>query len=188
MRVFFAVLGLFTFIGLASKSAAETSIDEVFAACKTTVNVEDQQLCKSAIGDYIGEKRSMGRRAEQLMRQLARAAKYNRVDPGSVLIGLEVVQKSTLSRAAKRRAIANAVQFVDLESQLSPSFDSIPDALNQALGKEMDGFELVTSEGSTYSIISTYASTQKLCRVVSLETNLAFAIETFCKAKGGEWR
>ena len=75
MRVFFAVLGLFTFIGLASKSAAETNIDEVFAACKTTVNVEDQQLCKSAIGDYVGEKRSMGRRAEQLMRQLARAAK-----------------------------------------------------------------------------------------------------------------
>ena len=130
----------------------------------------------------------MERRAAQVMRHLGRAAKYDRIDAGSILIGLKIVQKSEMSKSAKKRAISNAIQFVDLRSQLNPSFQNAPDTLIRALGTEKDGFELVTSEGSTYSIISTYASPERLCRVVSLETSLAFAIESFCKIKGGEWR
>lgn len=188
MRVAFAVLAFFAVLGVAPKSSATTDIDAVFVACKTVATNEDQQLCESVIGLYIGETRSMGRRAAQVMRHLGRAAKHNRIDAGSILIGVKIVQKSEMSKSAKKRAISNAFQYVDLGSQLNPSFNNAPDTLIQALGTEQDGFELVTSEGSTYSIISTYASTERLCRVVSLETSLAFAIESFCKIKGGEWR
>jgi len=188
MRVAFAFLALFAFLGIATRSSATTDIDAVLVACKTVVSVEDQQLCESAIGLYIGETRSMERRAAQVTRHLGRAAKYDRIDAGSILIGLKIVQKSEMSKSAKNRAISNAIQFVDLRSQLNPSFQNAPDTLIRALGTEKDGFELVTSEGSTYSIISTYASPERLCRVVSLETSLAFAIESFCKIKGGEWR
>lgn len=188
MRILFAAVALVTSMGLATSSYAAGSIDAVFAACKAVATTEERQLCQGAMDDYLGTGRSMGRRAETLMRQLSRAAEFDRVDPGSVVIGLEIIQKSEMPKTAKKRAFANALQFSDLETHLSPSFASAPQALSRALNEEMDGYDLITSEGSTYSIVSTFASSQRLCRVVSLETKLAFAIKTFCKIKGGEWQ
>ena len=60
--------------------------------------------------------------------------------------------------------------------------------LYNALDKEKDGFSSTSPSGESFSIVSTYANAAKLCRLVEFESSEAFYAETFCKAKGGEWR
>ena len=62
-------------------------------------------------------------------------------------------------------------------------------SLMTALDKQQDGYSgLIAETGETFIIQSTSANNIKLCRVVSIDTNNRFIIESFCKAKGGMWR
>ena len=59
----------------------------------------------------------------------------------------------------------------------------------QALDSESDGYEGITKEtGEKFKIRSTYASSARLCRLVEISGSGSFFGESFCKAKGGEWR
>ena len=61
-------------------------------------------------------------------------------------------------------------------------------AIVAALDSQPDGFSGVTRNGERFRIVSTSASSTELCRVVSIEQSNRFAVESFCKAKGGTWR
>ena len=59
----------------------------------------------------------------------------------------------------------------------------------QALSSQPDGYSAVDSAtGEKFKIVSTSANAVRLCRVVSIEQENRFVVETFCKAKGGHWR
>ena len=59
----------------------------------------------------------------------------------------------------------------------------------QALSSQPDGYSAVDrSTGEKFKIVSTSANAVRLCRVVSIEQENRFVVETFCKAKGGQWR
>ena len=59
----------------------------------------------------------------------------------------------------------------------------------QALSSQPDGYSAVDSvTGEKFKIVSTSANAVRLCRVVSIEQTNRFVVETFCKAKGGQWR
>jgi len=59
----------------------------------------------------------------------------------------------------------------------------------QALSSQPDGYSTVDrSTGEKFKIVSTSANAVRLCRVVSIEQENRFVVETFCKAKGGQWR
>lgn len=59
----------------------------------------------------------------------------------------------------------------------------------QALSSQPDGYSAVDSAtGEKFKIVSTSADAVRLCRVVSIEQENRFVVETFCKAKGGQWR
>jgi hypothetical protein len=62
-------------------------------------------------------------------------------------------------------------------------------SLFQALDSMPDGTqnELVEKLG-TFRIISTHANSERLCRLVEIRTGDEYVGESFCKAKGGEWR
>ena len=182
------LLVLLCFFVLPSRGMAQGSIPAVLSSCETLATVAAEKACGDSIADFIGTDRAAARQAERVIRQLSWAANSNRVDADAIFIGLELVQRSDLPKVAKQRAFAVASKISPLDDQINPSFGAIPPELTEALGAEMDGFELLTPEGETYTIVSTFASSEKLCRVVSLETRLTFAIESFCKVKGGEWR
>ena len=62
-------------------------------------------------------------------------------------------------------------------------------SLMTALDSQHDGYNgLIAETGEAFTIQSTSASNNKLCRVVSIDTNSRFVVESFCKAKGGMWR
>jgi hypothetical protein len=59
----------------------------------------------------------------------------------------------------------------------------------QALDSEPDGYEgIIRETGEKFKIRSTYASNARLCRLVEITGSGSFVGESFCKAKGGEWR
>ena len=59
----------------------------------------------------------------------------------------------------------------------------------QALSSQPDGYSSVYgSTGEKFEIVSTSTNAMRLCRVVSIEQRNRFVVETFCKAKGGQWR
>ena len=63
--------------------------------------------------------------------------------------------------------------------------------LADVLNSKPDGYvATIGSSGETYKIVSTKVSSSgsKLCRVISVETNHAFRVETYCKMKGGNWQ
>jgi hypothetical protein len=62
-------------------------------------------------------------------------------------------------------------------------------SLNSALNSKADGFSGIDIEtGEKFRINSTKANDKILCRVVSIERSERFIVESFCKAKGGNWR
>lgn len=62
-------------------------------------------------------------------------------------------------------------------------------SLLNALDSQPNGFNgKIKETGEKFTIKSTKASANKLCRVVSIEQNERFIVESFCKAKGGVWR
>lgn len=56
-----------------------------------------------------------------------------------------------------------------------------------ALDTQPDGYSAVLGPLS-YTIIETKASSAKLCRVVEIDQPDRFDVESFCKARGGNWR
>ena len=62
------------------------------------------------------------------------------------------------------------------------ALDSQPDGASGVLEQE--------GERVSFRIVQTYASDVKLCRVVTLksETRRVKSVESYCKAKGGQWR
>lgn len=63
--------------------------------------------------------------------------------------------------------------------------------LADVLNSKPDGYVVtINSSGETYKINSTKLSSSgiKLCRVLSIEKNNAFRVETYCKMKGGNWQ
>jgi len=58
-----------------------------------------------------------------------------------------------------------------------------------ALDSSPDGTEgTIKSTGETFRIKSTHVSKTRLCRLVEIKGDKTFFGESFCKAKGGEWR
>ena len=57
-----------------------------------------------------------------------------------------------------------------------------------ALDTQPDGYSGVTGRGEPFTIVSTSASATELCRVVSVDRPGRFEVESFCKARGGQWR
>ena len=58
-----------------------------------------------------------------------------------------------------------------------------------ALDSSPDGTEgTIKSTGETFRIKSTHVSQTRLCRLVEIKGSKTFFGESFCKAKGGEWR
>lgn len=71
---------------------------------------------------------------------------------------------------------------------VKPSVDHRLSLIN-ALNTQKDGFSgLIAETGESFTIQSTSASSTKLCRVVSIQTGDRYVVESFCKAKGGDWR
>lgn len=63
------------------------------------------------------------------------------------------------------------------------------ESMLQALSSQPDGYSSVDrSTGEKFEIVSTSTNGVRLCRVVSIEQRNRFIVETFCKAKGGQWR
>lgn len=63
--------------------------------------------------------------------------------------------------------------------------------LADVLNSKPDGYVgSIASSGETYKIDSTNLSSSgiKLCRVLSIEKDNAFRVETYCKMKGGNWQ
>lgn len=56
-----------------------------------------------------------------------------------------------------------------------------------ALDTQPDGYSSNLGNMS-YTIIETRASATKLCRVVEIDQPDKFNVESFCKARGGNWR
>ena len=62
-------------------------------------------------------------------------------------------------------------------------------SLYAALDKKPNGTRGTIKEtGEKFKIISTHASSTRLCRVVTLESPDRFLTQSYCKSKGGEWR
>lgn len=62
-------------------------------------------------------------------------------------------------------------------------------SLMSALDTQKDGYAgLIAETGESFTIKSTSASSNKLCRVVSINSGERYIVESFCKAKGGVWR
>ena len=61
-------------------------------------------------------------------------------------------------------------------------------AILAALDSQGDGYVGSTATGERFTIVSTSASATELCRVVSIESAGTFDVESFCKARGGQWR
>lgn len=58
-----------------------------------------------------------------------------------------------------------------------------------ALDSQPDGYQgTVKTTGEAFRIRSTHANTTRLCRLVEIQGTESFYGESFCKAKGGEWR
>jgi len=58
-----------------------------------------------------------------------------------------------------------------------------------ALDSSPDGTEgTIKSTGETFRIKSTHVNETRLCRLVEIKGSKTFFGESFCKAKGGEWR
>jgi len=58
-----------------------------------------------------------------------------------------------------------------------------------ALDNSPDGHNgIISATGEAYKITSTYVNSERLCRLVEIRGTNSFLGESFCKAKGGEWR
>jgi hypothetical protein len=58
-----------------------------------------------------------------------------------------------------------------------------------ALDNSPDGHSgIISTTGETFKIKSSYVNSERLCRLVEIRGTNAFFGESFCKAKGGEWR
>ena len=57
-----------------------------------------------------------------------------------------------------------------------------------ALDTQADGYKGITAQGEPFTIVSTSASATELCRVVTVDRPGKFEVESFCKARGGQWR
>lgn len=56
------------------------------------------------------------------------------------------------------------------------------------LNSEKDGFSAFYNDDLSFIINSTFANSEKICRVVTLEiSKKSNKVETFCKIKGGNW-
>lgn len=56
------------------------------------------------------------------------------------------------------------------------------------LNSEKDGFSAYYDDDLSFIINSTFANSEKICRVVTLEiSKKSNKVETFCKIKGGNW-
>jgi hypothetical protein len=63
--------------------------------------------------------------------------------------------------------------------------------LADVLNSKSDGYiGAIGSSQDSYKIVSTKISNSgvKLCRVLSVESENEFKVETYCKMKGGNWR
>ena len=88
----------------------------------------------------------------------------------------------------KALLIASAVLLAACVAPVAYSRAMAPD-LYRALDSQPDGYGgFLAATGARYKIVSTRASTVKLCRVVTIKAPGSFKTKSFCKAKGGEWR
>ena len=71
---------------------------------------------------------------------------------------------------------------------MPPSTPQMSPTLVRALDSAPDGYRAVTSTGQRFTIVSTAASNDRLCRVVSMEQSDTFAVDSYCKSRGGTWR
>ena len=90
------------------------------------------------------------------------------------------------------RAVVSLVLLTGLAACMSapPTYTRAmsPD-LFRALDTRPDGYSgVVAATGASYRIVSTRANSERICRVVTLQVPGSFQTESFCKAKGGEWR
>jgi len=91
-------------------------------------------------------------------------------------ISLVVVVVSLLtacSSASKSRVFTRAA-YPDMFAAL----DNAPDGHNG----------IISTTGEAFEITSTYVNSERLCRLVEIRGTNSFFGESFCKAKGGEWR
>ena len=91
-------------------------------------------------------------------------------------ISLVVVVVSLLtacSSVSKSRVFARAA-YPDMFAAL----DNAPDGHNG----------IISTTGEAFEITSTYVNSERLCRLVEIRGTNSFFGESFCKAKGGEWR
>jgi hypothetical protein len=86
--------------------------------------------------------------------------------------------------------IAGIIAILTLAACTVPAYDrnSSP-TLYQALDTQPDGYTGNLADGSgTFEIASTFSNGTTLCRVANISTAGRFETESFCKARGGEWR
>ncbi|EAR51719.1 hypothetical protein OG2516_06636 [Oceanicola granulosus HTCC2516] len=83
-------------------------------------------------------------------------------------------------------ALASAVALS--ACAVAPVAPTVTPALAGALDTQPDGYRAVLpSTGQRFEIVSTAASADRLCRVVSTEQADAFEVDTYCKTRGGSW-
>jgi len=87
-----------------------------------------------------------------------------------------------------KRLLSSATMCLNVSCGINTSMDT-RETMLQALSSQPDGYSSVdNSTGEKFKIVSTSANSLRLCRVVSIEHENRFLVETFCKAKGGQWR
>lgn len=171
-------------LGLPIQSFADSKVDDALANCVSLSTATKKAACQDGLRGYIGNNAG---RASNLMYKLSWAVKQGEVDEGAVVLGLKAVQESKISKGARRQAFSKALEFSNDSTMFEASFKDIPKSLFPALSTKPDGYTIQASGGRTFMIVSTFAGSTKLCRVVSLATELSLSLKTYCKLKGGNW-
>ncbi len=89
-----------------------------------------------------------------------------------------------------RSALAGLIAATFLSAcAVTPTAPEVSPALARALDSEPDGYRAVMpATGQRFEIVSTSASRDTLCRVVSVEQPDTFTVDSYCKTKGSMWR
>lgn len=66
------------------------------------------------------------------------------------------------------------------DRMLADVLNSKPDGYIGAIGSSQDSYKIVSTKISNSGV--------KLCRVLSVESENEFKVETYCKMKGGNWQ
>lgn len=169
-------------------NAQTTSISAVLQNCTYLSDEADEAFCAATVEDFIGDGWAASARASRLIRQLSWASKSGRIPARADIIAIQQLQRSSLTQTEKRTALSELIDPERYADLLQPTLRNPPTSFLEAMHKERDGFEIVVEGRGRYTILSTYASADELCRIVGIETQLAFSVDALCKVRGGEWQ